>query len=100
MANLVERVLHAGEGKRLKMVEKQALEITALEPEISVLTDEQLRAKTIEFRERLADGEELNDLLYEAFAVVREASKRVLGLRPFDVQLMAASSCTTATSPR
>jgi preprotein translocase subunit SecA len=88
MANLVERVLHAGEGKRLKAVEKQALEITALEPEISVLSDEQLRAKTIEFRERLADGEELNDLLYEAFAVVREASKRVLGLRPFDVQLM------------
>ena len=88
MANIVERVLHAGEGKRLKVVEKQALEITALEPEISVLTDEQLRAKTIEFRERLADGEELDDLLYEAFAVVREASKRVLGLRPFDVQLM------------
>jgi len=47
-----------------------------------------LAAKTIEFRERLADGDELDDLLYEAFAVVREASKRVLGLRPFDVQLM------------
>jgi len=88
MANLVDRVLHAGEGKRLKVVEKQALEITALEPQISVLSDEQLRARTIEFRERLANGEELNDLLYEAFAVVREASKRVLGLRPFDVQLM------------
>ena len=88
MANLVDRVLHAGEGKRLKVVEKQALEITALEPQISVLSDEQLRARTIEFRERVADGEELNDLLYEAFAVVREASKRVLGLRPFDVQLM------------
>ena len=88
MANIVERVLHAGEGKRLKVVEKQVVEITALEPEISLLTDDQLAAKTIEFRERLADGDELDDLLYEAFAVVREASKRVLGLRPFDVQLM------------
>jgi len=88
MANLVERVLRAGEGKRMKVLEKQVAEITALEPEISALTDEQLRDKTLEFRARLADGETLDDLLYEAFAVVREASKRVLGLRPFDVQLM------------
>ena len=72
----------------MKVLEKQVAEITALEPEISALTDEELRAKTAEFRERLADGETLDDLLYEAFAAVREASKRVLGLRPFDVQLM------------
>ena len=52
------------------------------------MSDEELRDKTVEFRRRLADGETLDDLLYEAFAVVREASKRVLGLRPFDVQLM------------
>ena len=88
MPNIVEKVLRAGEGKRMKPLEKQVVEITALEPEISALTDEQLRAKTAEFRERLADGETLDDLLYEAFAVVREAAKRVLGLRPFDVQLM------------
>jgi preprotein translocase subunit SecA len=88
MANFVERVLRAGEGKRTKVLEKQVLEITALEPEISVLSDEALRAKTIEFRERLAAGETLDDLLYEAFAVVREASRRVLDMRPFDVQLM------------
>ncbi len=100
MANFVERVLRAGEGKRMKVLEKQAAEITALEPEISALSDEQLRAKTIEFRERLADGETLDDLLYEAFAVVREASKRVLGLRPSTCSSWAASSCTTATSPR
>jgi preprotein translocase subunit SecA len=88
MANFVERVLRAGEGKRMKLLEKQVVEITALEPEIAVLSDEELRGKTIEFRRRLADGETLDELLYEAFAVVREASKRVLGLRPFDVQLM------------
>ena len=95
MANIVERVLHAGEGKRLKVVEKQALEITALEPEISALTDEQLRAMTVEFRQRLADGETLDDLLPEAFAVVREAAKRTLGQRPFDVQLMGGASLHT-----
>ncbi len=88
MANIVERVLRAGEGKRMKVLEKQVAEITTLEPEITVLSDEELRDKTVEFRRRLADGETLDDLLYEAFAVVREASKRVLGLRPFDVQLM------------
>jgi preprotein translocase subunit SecA len=88
MANIVERVLRAGEGKRVKLLEKQVAEVTALEPEISPLTDEQLRAKTAEFRERLAAGETLDDLLYEAYAVVREAAKRVLGLRPFDVQVM------------
>ena len=88
MANPFERILRAGEGRRNKLLEKQVAEITALEPEIGALTDEQLRAKTTEFRERLADGEELDDLLYEAFAVVREASQRVLGMRPFDVQLM------------
>ncbi len=88
MANPFERILRAGEGRRNKLLEKQVAEITALEPAIGALTDEQLRAKTIEFRERLAGGEGLDDLLYEAFAVVREASQRVLGMRPFDVQLM------------
>ncbi|HMK92033.1 MAG TPA: preprotein translocase subunit SecA [Thermoleophilia bacterium] len=88
MANFVEKILRAGEGKRMKVLEKQVAEISALEPEISALTDEQLRECTVEFRERLADGETLDDILYEAFAVVREAAKRVLGMRPFDVQLM------------
>lgn len=62
--------------------------INALEPEISALTDDELRAKTLEFRERLAAGETLEDLLPEAFAVTREASKRVLNMRHFDVQLI------------
>ncbi|MEI6428902.1 MAG: preprotein translocase subunit SecA [Pseudanabaena sp. ELA607] len=62
--------------------------INSLEPELEVLTDEQLRGKTGEFRERLAKGEDLDDLLPEAFAVVREAAKRVLGLRHYDVQML------------
>ena len=63
-------------------------EINELEPEIEALSDEQLRAKTDEFRERIADGESLDDLLPEAFAVVREAARRTVGMRHFDVQLI------------
>ena len=62
--------------------------ISALEPSLADMTNEQLRNKTAEFKRRVADGASLDDLLVEAFAVVREASKRVLGLRPFDVQLI------------
>ncbi len=65
-------------------------EINALEPEMESLTDEQLRAKTDEFKQRLRQGETLDDLLVEAYAVVREAAKRNIGERPFDVQLMGA----------
>jgi len=60
----------------------------ALADEMAALSDEELRAKTVEFRERLAQGEELDDLLLEAFAVVREGATRVLGQRHYDVQLM------------
>ena len=74
-----ERVLR-GQDKRL-------VEINALEAEISKLSDDALRGKTSEFKARLVAGEKLNDLLPEAFATVREAAKRVLGQRPFDVQL-------------
>ena len=62
--------------------------INALEEQMAALTDEQLQQKTPEFRQRLADGESLNKLLPEAFAAVREASKRVMGMRHFDVQLI------------
>lgn len=65
-------------------------EINSLEESIIPLTDEQLKAKTIEFKKRLDDGETLDELLPEAFAVVREAAKRTLGLRPFDVQMVGA----------
>src|SRR5215813_565375 len=71
----------------VKGFDKAVAKINALEPEFETLSDEALRAKTTEFRERLAKGETLADLLVEAFAVVREAAKRALGQRPFDVQL-------------
>ena len=71
----------------VKGFDKPVAKINALEPELAKLSDEQLRAKTAEFRERLTKGETLDDLLVEAFATVREASKRTLGQRHFDVQL-------------
>src|SRR5258705_378368 len=71
----------------VKGFDKPVAKINALEPELAKLSDEQLRARTTEFRERLAKGETVNDLLVEAFATVREAAKRTLGQRHFDVQL-------------
>src|SRR4249920_1158598 len=72
----------------VKGFDKPVAKINALEPELAKLSDEQLRARTVEFRERLAKGETLDDLLVEAFAIVREAAKRTLGQRHFDVQLI------------
>lgn len=74
--------------RKLKELTERVKRINALEPEIKALSDEQLAAKTDEFKERLAAGETLDDLLYEAFAVVREVSRRVSGERHYDVQLM------------
>ena len=72
----------------LKKFKKTIADINALEPKMEALSDGELRDKTAEFKKRLAGGETLDDLLVEAFAVVREAAKRTLGLRPFDVQLL------------
>ena len=77
-----------GEGRKVKVLENRVETVSALEPEIVELSDSELREKTEEFRERLAAGETLDELLPEAFAVVREVSKRTLGMRPFDVQIM------------
>ncbi len=74
--------------KEVRRYKSIVTQINALEPGLEALSDEKLRAKTDEFRQRLHDGESLQDLLPEAFAVVREASKRVLGMRHFDVQLI------------
>jgi preprotein translocase subunit SecA len=82
------RLLRAGEGKKVRRLAEIVPLINDLEPEMQALSDEELRAKTDEFKARLADGETLDDLLVEAFAVVREASVRVVGQRHFDVQLM------------
>src|SRR5438128_4868524 len=83
-----EKVLRAGEGRRLKRLQSQAAYITSIEPELQKRSDEELRAKTTEFRERLANGETLEELLFEAFAAVREARLRDSDQRMFDVQLM------------
>ena len=88
MTNLLTRILRMGEGRRVKALQRSVENVTALEPEIEKLSDEELKAKTWEFRERLEGGETLEDILQEAFAVVREVSKRTLGMRPFDVQVM------------
>lgn len=74
--------------KEVKRVKPIVEKINSLEPEVQKLSDDELRNKTIEFKDRLAKGETLDDILPEAFAVVREASKRVLGMRHFDVQLI------------
>jgi preprotein translocase subunit SecA len=83
-----EKILRVGEGRRMKRLAEQAAYITSIEPEFSELSDDELRAKTTEFRERLENGETLEELLFEAFAAVREARVRESGQRMFDVQLM------------
>jgi preprotein translocase subunit SecA len=83
-----EKLLRVGEGRRMKRLAEQAAYITSLEPEFRELSDEQLRDKTAAFRERLANGETLEELLFEAFAAVREARLRESDQRMFDVQLM------------
>src|SRR5918995_4458204 len=83
-----ERVLRVGEGRRLKRLRSQAQYIGTLEPEFEALSDEELAAKTPEFKQRIENGETPEDLLFEAYAAVREAFKRTMGIRLFDVQLM------------
>src|SRR2546422_1152219 len=84
----LEKVLRAGEGRRVKRLAQQAAYITTLEPDFRKLSDDELRAKTAEFRQRIENGEPLEDLLFEAFAAVREARLRESDQRMFDVQLM------------
>src|SRR2546428_748786 len=83
-----EKIVRVGEGRRMKRVAEQADYITSIEPEFRELSDEQLRDKTVEFRQRLENGETLEELLFEAFAAVREARLRESDQRMFDVQLM------------
>src|SRR4051794_32896177 len=87
-ASLARAVFGSANDRSLKSYRRRVPQINALEPKMQALSDEQLAAKTDEFRERLANGETLDELLPEAFAVVREASRRVLELRHFDVQMI------------
>ena len=90
--SLLDKILRAGEGRELKKLESIARQVNALEEDFVGLTDDELRAKTDEYRERYADGESLDALLPEAFATVREAARRTLGQRHYDVQIMGGAA--------
>jgi len=89
---VVERVLRAGEGRTLKKLEAIAAQVNIVEEDFEKLTDAELREETDRFRKRLADGQSLDQILPEAFAAVREASKRTIGKRHFDVQIMGGAA--------
>ncbi|MEM1378934.1 MAG: DEAD/DEAH box helicase, partial [Pseudomonadota bacterium] len=88
LGGIARKVFGTANDRRLKTYRGKVPAINALEPDMEALTDEQLAAKTQEFRDRHQNGESLNDLLVEAFAVAREGAKRALSMRPFDVQLI------------
>jgi preprotein translocase subunit SecA len=92
LASILDRLLRAGEGRLLRKLESIAKEVNALEPHYQQLSDEELKGETKTLRERFAGGETLDELLPEAFAAVREASVRTLGLRHFDVQIMGGAA--------
>ncbi len=89
---IFDRLLRVGEGKKVKALAGLVPDINALEASLESLSDDGLRAKTDEFRERLDNGEHVDDLLIEAFAVTREAARRVIGQRHYDVQLMGGAA--------
>jgi preprotein translocase subunit SecA len=89
---IIDRLLRIGEGKILRQLETISQAVNAIEDDFVAMSDAELQGMTKEFKERLANGEELDDLMPEAFATVREASKRVTGMRPFDVQVMGAAA--------
>ncbi|MGN6793612.1 MAG: preprotein translocase subunit SecA, partial [Streptosporangiaceae bacterium] len=92
MPAIIDKVLRAGEGKILRKLQRIVEQVNSIEEDYEALNDAELRALTDEFKERYADGETLDDLLPEAFAAVREAAKRTLGQRHFDVQIMGGGA--------
>jgi preprotein translocase subunit SecA len=90
--SVLDKILRAGEGRAIKALEKVAAEVNNFEQKLSAMSDEELKGQTERFRARLANGEELDDILPEAFATVREAAKRTLGQRHYDVQLMGGAA--------
>jgi preprotein translocase subunit SecA len=89
---LLDKILRIGEGKILRQLHAISKQVNAIEDEFVSMTDDQLRAQTVDFKQRLADGESLDDLMPEAFATVREAAQRTLGQRHFDVQIMGGAA--------
>ncbi len=92
MANPLEKLLRAGEGRILRRLQQVVKAVNALEEDYAQLTDEELRNETVELRERYEKGETLDQLMPEAFAAVREAAKRTIGQRPYDVQVMGGAA--------
>ncbi|MEJ7833877.1 MAG: preprotein translocase subunit SecA [Nocardioides sp.] len=92
MPVIIDRLLRIGEGKIIRQLEVIAKAVNAIEDDFVAMTDEELRGMTAEFRQRLEKGETLDDLMPEAFATVREAAKRVIGQRHFDVQVMGGAA--------
>ena len=92
VVDIVDKALRMGEGRQLKRLENVAKAVNALEDEISALSDEELKGQTAKFKQRLDNGAKLDDLMPEAFATVREVSKRTLGQRHFDVQRMGGAA--------
>ena len=92
MASVINKLLRAGEGRILAKLRNYVTSVNALEENFKQLTDDELRGETDALRERYSEGESLDDLLPEAFAAVREASVRTLGMRPFDVQIMGGAA--------
>ncbi len=92
MPAILDKLLRIGEGKILRQLEAVTAAVNAIEDDFVAMSDEELRAMTAEFKERLANGESLDDIMPEAFATVREASRRVLGMRPFDVQVTGGAA--------
>lgn len=92
MPAIIDKLLRIGEGKILRQLETISQAVNAIEDDFVSMSDDELRGMTAEFRERLDKGETLDDIMPEAFATVREAAKRVLGMRPFDVQVMGAAA--------
>jgi preprotein translocase subunit SecA len=90
--SILDRILRAGEGKKIKALQAIVPDINALEASMRNLSDDELRGKTAEFRQRLDNGATLDDLLVESFAVIREAADRVIGQRHFDVQMMGGAA--------
>ena len=88
MSNILKRIFGDGNKRQLKRIQSTVDKVNALEDEMTKLSDEELKNKTTEFKNRYKNGETLEDLTSEAYAVVREASKRVMNMRPFDVQIM------------
>ena len=92
MPSILDNILRVGEGKILRQLKRISEQVNSIEDDFVAMSDAELRGMTDEFRQRLADGETLDDLLPEAFATVREAARRTLGQRAFDVQLMGGAA--------